>query len=90
MLIIVNAIAQFRKWYYLCTSKQMKYNNVMKQKLAENFMNFMYRFRLTRKIFRKMLKCVIPVTPGEALFIQDQFAFLNYLDSKDDKNNGKV
>ena len=60
----------------------------MKQKLAENFMNFMYRFRLTRKILRKMLKCVIPVTPGEVLFIQDQFAFLNYLDSKDDKNNG--
>ena len=68
----------------------MKYYNVMKQKLAENFMNFMYRFRLTRKILRKMLNCVIPVTRGEALFIRDQLAFLNYLDSKDDKNNGKV
>ena len=62
----------------------------MKQKLAENFMNFMYRFRLTRKIFRKMLKCVIPVTTGEALFIQDQFAFLDYLDRKNSKSNGKV
>jgi hypothetical protein len=60
----------------------------MKQKLAENFMNFMYRFRLTREILRQMLKCVIPVTPGEALFIQDQLAFLIYLHSKDDKNNG--
>lgn len=62
----------------------------MKQKLVENFMNFMYRFRLTRKMLRKMLKCVIPVTRGEALFILDQFAFLDYLDSKDNKNNGKV
>ena len=60
----------------------------MKQKLAENFMDFMYRFRLTRKILRKMLNCVIPVTRGEVLFIQDQLAFLNYLDSKHSKKNG--
>lgn len=60
----------------------------MKQKLAENFMNFMYRFRLTRKILRKMLNCVIPVTRDEALFIHDQLAFLNYLDSKHGKKNG--
>lgn len=60
----------------------------MKQKLAENFMNFMYRFKTTRKMLRKMLMQVIPFTPGEALFIHDQLAFLNYLDSKDDKNNG--
>lgn len=61
----------------------------MKQKLVENFMNFMYRFKTTRKIFRYMLNCVIPVTRGEALFIQDQLAFLNYLDSKDNKSDGK-
>lgn len=60
----------------------------MKQKLAENFMNFMYRFRLTRNMLRKMLMHVIPFTPGDALFIQDQLAFLNYLDSKHGKKNG--
>lgn len=86
--MFVNAIAQFRKWYYLCTVKPKMYN-VMKQKLVENFMNFMYRFRLTRKMYRKMLKCVIPVTSGEILFIRDQLEFLNYLDSKNSKSNGK-
>ena len=52
----------------------------MKQKLAENFMNFMYRFRTTRKILRKMLMRVRIYTPGEALFIRDQLEQLNYLD----------
>lgn len=61
----------------------------MKQKLAENFMNFMYRFRTTRKILRKMLMRVMPFTPGDALFIQGQLAFLDYLDSKHYKKNGQ-
>lgn len=72
----------------------MKYYNVMKQKLAENFMNFMYMFKTTRKILRKMLMRMRIYTPGEALFIHDQLEQLNYLDYlnhlKHSKKNGKV
>lgn len=88
MLIFVNAIAQFRKWYYLCTSKQMKYNNVMKQYATQTLFNLMFRFKFTRSILRWAIMHSANMTPGEALYSIYMLECLNYLDSKDDKNNG--